>query len=545
VYRAGRYWFSRTLLVIFPASDLTYDDIQKYVAGNLGKDSRYQRLALKEPERAPALVNEIVSKADGVFLWVTLVVKSLLSGLGNRDGIIDLQRRLLLLPSDLESLYRLMLSRIEPLYQSRSSEIFQIFHANWMTINDEDRVQGEPWLDRGVRQEPLTALTLSLAADDDSDVVFRSKVQPLGEEEISDRCQTISDHLNIRCAGLLEIQGSDKMVPKPDSKVQWLHRSVRDYLEKPEVWDAMLWHTAKTQFNPYSSLLGAYILELKIMTAPRPLLWTKMTSVLTFACHADFVTNRSNASLLEELEHTIAHHESQSTNISLANCTTNNGPTILNKSFLSVAVQFCLCTYVEEQLRRKPKLIIDTPGRPLLDFAASLTPRHPLSAKMAALLLRHGANPNQKVDDCTVWQNALRWQVHRAQAKEEFSIRNVRSALEGVVASEMAEMKAIFGLMIEHGADANVSVICRYGESITPLFVAGKCFAPDEAKEIRELLKRHGCKHLAPDKSCAGRSYFIQVPSDPSTNKVASHEPTSAISRIQRYKAWPKKLVFQ
>jgi hypothetical protein len=47
-----------------------------------------------------AIVKDIVAKADGVFLWVVLVVVSLLEGLSNRDEISYLQRRIDLLPQD-------------------------------------------------------------------------------------------------------------------------------------------------------------------------------------------------------------------------------------------------------------------------------------------------------------------------------------------------------------------------------------------------------------------------------------------------------------
>jgi hypothetical protein len=53
---------------------LTFEDIKLFVGDRLGKDKRLQRLSLEEPDRAPALVIEIVNKADGVFLWVKLVV---------------------------------------------------------------------------------------------------------------------------------------------------------------------------------------------------------------------------------------------------------------------------------------------------------------------------------------------------------------------------------------------------------------------------------------------------------------------------------------
>lgn len=93
--------------------DLTFNDIKRYATETLAKKPRYRTLADDEPENAPTLIKEIVTKADGVFLWVVLVVKPLLEGLKNRDGVGDLRRRLALLPSSLEALYQQMMNRID------------------------------------------------------------------------------------------------------------------------------------------------------------------------------------------------------------------------------------------------------------------------------------------------------------------------------------------------------------------------------------------------------------------------------------------------
>jgi hypothetical protein len=42
--------------------------------GKLRRSDVFQRLSSEEPEAAPAITQEIVEKADGVFLWVKLVV---------------------------------------------------------------------------------------------------------------------------------------------------------------------------------------------------------------------------------------------------------------------------------------------------------------------------------------------------------------------------------------------------------------------------------------------------------------------------------------
>lgn len=60
---------------------------------------------------------EIVSRAQGVFLWVFLVVRSLVQGLTNADRITDLERRLRSLPTDLETYFRHMLDTIEDVYK--------------------------------------------------------------------------------------------------------------------------------------------------------------------------------------------------------------------------------------------------------------------------------------------------------------------------------------------------------------------------------------------------------------------------------------------
>lgn len=110
--------------------DLTKDDIRAYVTDLLGKNPQMQALQNEEPESTTALIEEVVEKSAGVFLWVELVVKSLISGLRDGDEISHLRDRLARLPPDLERLYEHMYSNIEPAYKQESSKMFQIFRAN-------------------------------------------------------------------------------------------------------------------------------------------------------------------------------------------------------------------------------------------------------------------------------------------------------------------------------------------------------------------------------------------------------------------------------
>ncbi len=111
--------------------DLTYEDIRIYVDDTLHTNKRFQQLAIEEYDNAPALVQDIVNEADGVFPWVVLVVRSILVGLGIRDEIEDLERKLQELPSDLSALFENMLTkRIGQFYQEKAAALFQIVRAS-------------------------------------------------------------------------------------------------------------------------------------------------------------------------------------------------------------------------------------------------------------------------------------------------------------------------------------------------------------------------------------------------------------------------------
>jgi len=104
--------------------DLTWNNIQTYVNEEFAGDRRILTLSKDSPIAASHFVTEIVTKADGVFLWVKLVVRSLLNGLTNGDTIPELQQRLKELPADLEELYALMFAGIKPRYWSEGCRIF-------------------------------------------------------------------------------------------------------------------------------------------------------------------------------------------------------------------------------------------------------------------------------------------------------------------------------------------------------------------------------------------------------------------------------------
>ena len=67
------------------------DDIRRYVKDRFEKDEQFTLFQLRG-FRSSDLVDKIVQDAQGVFLWVRVVVSNLLRGLSNDDSLSDLHR---------------------------------------------------------------------------------------------------------------------------------------------------------------------------------------------------------------------------------------------------------------------------------------------------------------------------------------------------------------------------------------------------------------------------------------------------------------------
>jgi len=87
--------------------DLTRRDMEVYATDFVLSKCSFNLSGIKQK----AFIDEIVTKANGVFLWVSLALKSLQRGCVNGDDPSKLMERLRALPSELEKLYDEMLKR--------------------------------------------------------------------------------------------------------------------------------------------------------------------------------------------------------------------------------------------------------------------------------------------------------------------------------------------------------------------------------------------------------------------------------------------------
>jgi hypothetical protein len=207
--------------------DLTRQDMQMY-AKNFLQTSSFDFEGIGERH----FVDRVVDKADGVFLWVSLVLKSLQRGIANGDDPKELMQRLETLPSELGKLFEEMLKRIgddQPLYRKEAALNFNMY----MAFNNLRPVHGN--------------LFQFAAAVDPSlrDRLLVQKSRP-SAATLKDLLLAVDRRLTSRCAGLLETfsYGQEKDIEKLLSHqvhrpweslhVALIHRSAKEFLLNKE-----------------------------------------------------------------------------------------------------------------------------------------------------------------------------------------------------------------------------------------------------------------------------------------------------------------------
>jgi hypothetical protein len=211
--------------------------------------------------------------ASGVFLWVRLVVSSLISGFRRGDDITDLQVRLRALPSGLERLFKHMLSKMEPMYQRQAAEYFQLIRLGREIFTDS----------------PLRALDLSFAQTS-STSCLDAPVGSIAASIAVEKCTILQKRLRSRCCGLIELHSSDdsRALGFPEllndvdlsatsqlsqanrdilsSTVEYLHRTVAEYIYRYDVWKETLHATEATSFDAFMSWSHATLRMLKALS---------------------------------------------------------------------------------------------------------------------------------------------------------------------------------------------------------------------------------------------------------------------------------------
>ncbi|KAL2822236.1 hypothetical protein BDW59DRAFT_149607 [Aspergillus cavernicola] len=535
--------------------DLTRGDIEIFAHDSLYNHPRFSRLLSLEPERAPQLVHEIVDKASGVFLWVYLVVRSLLEGLTNADRMVDLQRRLQELPADLEQYFLHILTSLNSFYLQQASQLFRLALE---------------------APHPLAVLTFSYLDEDDPDFALRGEIKPLSEEEESIRCEEIERRLNSRCKGLLESRRRQSCDEYSNSEgvvdgrlsyeIDFLHRTVRDFLMTPTV-HMQLVAPDTSHFNANMALAMAYVAQIKGLRCAShaesnfQALWSLVFSMLHHIGRVrENISPQAQVDLLEEMDRAAA--EFRKIAIVKRRCPPEahwvntayrfGFEPAWNNNLLTLCIRHNLTTYVAEKLR--PGFSLSRSGRPLLALAmmephvrepGQHDPRDGIRyiaprVNMVKLILDRGASPNDLDEQQTIWAHTLTSMYMLAarsgtgfseEAKDWFDITKLmllHGANSWAVCSIPFESKRLLdrvNLRKEHHITSPAGV---YSAIDIIHIVFGRDTAFDMT-ELEDLLDQHPY----PQPRSVSDSY-LQVPKQGqgSSNGVRSRSSASSASRV-------------
>ncbi|KAF2258745.1 hypothetical protein CC78DRAFT_477645, partial [Lojkania enalia] len=234
---------------------LTEPDIKLFVEENLACHRSMIALSRRFPQETKELVNELKEKAAGVFLWVRLVVRLLMDGIEAGDDVSDLRRKLRSLPADLRDLYRRMISKMDPDYRVQAAKIFQLLYT-WK---------------QHVQDQPFMTIILHFAMQNPSEA-FSQPIQSLDAETSEWIFKNMEARIRSRCCGLLDVYSSNSVYAASESLehmeldgsvVDYLHRTVAEFLTSDNIWDDICEIMEGSDFEASLGLASACISTIK------------------------------------------------------------------------------------------------------------------------------------------------------------------------------------------------------------------------------------------------------------------------------------------
>ena len=459
--------FGKTGDSMLTLQDLSRDDIRAYVSGHLSAHDNFAALR-SQGNFCTQLIAAVVRKANGVFLWVFLVVRELLKSLDNNDSARDLKRRLDSMPPGLEDYFRHMFDTLEEFYVEQTAQIFLVcLHAKTAL--------------------PLTAFAV-LERDEPEAAQFTTDLHydPLDINTLQNK---FKGRVNARCRDLIEVLTSttelvvsgNVTLRLPLMEVDFLHRTVRDFLRTDDM-TILLQQRAGDNFEVLPTLCEMRLVGIKTSLSVfgngnEDRVSLEARELTEYARDMESQQHRTPVTVLDQLE-AVVH---------------NAGPRLVIASensdcFLPLVAQQNLLLYLKYRLEQelallgayqKPSLLVLALTDVLLEDAdATLV----MDWKVLKLVMQHGDSPNAST---RMRPSDWDWFLSALQTKHKDCTGDLRKML--LQATEA---------LIEGGA--------KYQTTVGPKFkyseeqILQEVFGAEEARRLLRAHKDYVVRHLVP-----------------------------------------------
>lgn len=406
------------------------------------------------------IASVIVDRAEGVFLWVRLVIKSLL-GAGPDVTTLQLKELLQALPNGLEELYERTIERIPRTCRLEAFIVLEIVNRALHNLSI--------WQVTGA-----ASCALGKTFEECAETV-RKRLLGMDDEQAALQLKNL-------CGGLIETYRDENEL----TRVQFMHQTVKDFVSRPGFERRMLGRSyAPLHENGFSFLMkyGLAIQELlhhdlklpvSSSVARSDIIEFGVTDLLHMAHRAEETTGNNQEKFLDSIgdERFPLHVEYRIYNKDIFELT----------SVLSFAVLGNLLLYTKQKLRTI-NLVNGALRKSLLHFGVnSIFFGYPPSSleSMTELLLEKGADIHCKFAGKTPFERLFTiWPLH---SEERF------------LAIYEESMSKVVQVFLEHGQDANIYIrrTAPKGRSIErdgvwrPLHMA--------QSEVSKALLKHGAQ---------------------------------------------------
>ncbi|KAL8878514.1 MAG: hypothetical protein Q9198_003688 [Flavoplaca austrocitrina] len=218
--------------------DLNQRDIEKMVNDKL--KPCLEDAKPTETEAIKYLLITLVTKAEGVFLWLSIMIKDFITALRHGDTIRELHKRLETTPNSMYGLYRRILKGLDKTNLDYALKIFQIMVAAECVTETYSL--------------PLTVVGLACMDEASWTHVEQFNRPYFCSSDFRSRCSELYTRLNARCGNLINIKDNEDETMKnplvPNGwVVEFIHRTVMEFLKDEYV----------SKFSDKSCLTAAWV----------------------------------------------------------------------------------------------------------------------------------------------------------------------------------------------------------------------------------------------------------------------------------------------
>ncbi|EEU34855.1 uncharacterized protein NECHADRAFT_55084 [Fusarium vanettenii 77-13-4] len=421
--------------------NLTRPDISKFVYDEIGSHPYIQNLIETDGDEAKSILDEIIDRSSGVFLWVALACKSLLRGFDEFDSVDELRERVKALPPELKDMFAHMLSTVENRHKVQAARILRVCYLNHVVKRENARRNWRWVADTG----HLSAVAFAIVESKQMDVENLPPQRRLSLAERRRLCTTLEGRLRGRSGGLVELfdgQGlpsshclcsPDEHIPDHeglvDSTVDFLHRTVFEFLDNEAAWSLDYLQTGDPSWNGYAvlcAIASEYAKAIRDLSADSPRYKHEIARSLSLARVADRESPATVAIVLFRLQGILMSHDGDEFPVGVSGQLSSSMTDIPPEIILVLAVEAGIVNFAKTYLAAADIRASETkpPFYPLLFHVLtqffleqlkgdSIAYSIPVSADMVGFLLAEGCDPNEEFADpfdtnTTPWKEWMR-----------------------------------------------------------------------------------------------------------------------------------------